>query len=131
MRIWPTPKPAVLTAIGILADAFGEYAFVSAKLPANSLPERFVRVSRVGGGQDDVATDTAKILVECYARDFGQMEAMAGTVVAAFRNAAGTIVGDAFVRAWGNDNVVIGYPNPDLIEYERSQVTGDLYLKSN
>lgn len=133
MLIWPTPKPAVLTAITILAEAFGEYAFVSAKLPANQRPERFVRVTRMGGGQDNIVTDTARILIECFAKDVGQVEAMCATATAAMRNASGTTVtttsGDVFVRYWDNDNIV-DYPHPDLIDFERWQVTGDLSVKT-
>jgi len=133
MLIWPTPKPAVLTAITILTEAFGQYAFVSAKLPAGQRPDRFVRVSRSGGGQDNIVTDTARILIECFAKDVGQAEAMCGTTVAALRNASGTTItttaGDVFVRFWDNDNIV-DYPHPDLIEWERWQVSGDLSLKT-
>ena len=92
MHIWPTPKPAVLTAITILSDAFGEYAFVSAKLPGRERPDRFVRVTRVGGGQDNIATDTARLLIECYAKDVGQVEAMCNTARAALRNSGGNSV---------------------------------------
>ena len=131
MQIWPTPKPALLTAITILSEAFGQYAFVSAKLPAHTRPDRFVKVSRVGGGQDDVVTDTARILVECFAKDVGQVEAMCNTVRAAFRNAAGTTVDGAFVRAWSNESGPTDFPHPDILEFERWQLTGDLAIKAN
>jgi hypothetical protein len=132
--IWPTAKPAVLTAITVLDEAFGEYAFVSAKMPIHNRPDRFVRVSRVGGGQENIATDVARILVECFAKDVGEVEAMCNTVRAALRNAAGTTVtttmGGVSVRHWGNESVA-DYPHPDLLEYERWQVTGELSIKAN
>lgn len=135
MQIWLTPKPAVLTAITILADAFGEYAFVSAKLPPRNRPERFVKVTRTGGGQDHQATDVARLVVECYAHDVGQVEAMCNTARTAFRNAAGTTVtttaGDVFVRAWGNEYGPTDFPNPEVLDYERWQVTGELHIKAN
>ncbi len=135
MQIWPTPKPAVLAAISILSEAFGAYAFVSAKLPGNQRPDRFVRVTRVGGGQDDITTDVARILVECFAKDVGQVEAMCNTVRSAFRNAAGTPItttsGDAFVRAWDNETGPTDYPHPEILDYERWQLTGDLAIKAN
>ena len=135
MHIWPTPKPAVLTAITILSEVFGQYAFVSAKLPAHSRPERFVRVSRVGGGQDHQATDVARLLVECYAKDIGQVEAMCNSVRAAMRNAAGTTVattsGGVFVRGWDNESGPVDYPNPEVLDFDRWQLTGDLLVKSN
>lgn len=135
MFIWPTPKPALLTAITVLSEAFGEYAFVSAAMPPNNRPDRFVKVSRVGGGQDNIATDTARILVECFSKDVGEVEAMCNTVRAALRNAGGTTVtttaGAVSVRAWGNENGPTDYPHPELLEYLRWQVTGDLMVKAN
>lgn len=136
MHIWPTPKPALLTAITVLSEAFGQYAFVSAKLPAHSRPDRFVCVSRRGGGQDNQATDVARILVECYAKDIAQAEAMCDSARAALRNSAGTMVtttsGDVFVRGWDSENGPIGpYSNPEVIDYERWQLTGDLLIKAN
>lgn len=131
MHIWPTPKPALLTAITVLSDAFGEYAFVSAKMPPHVRPDRFVKLTRVGGGQDQIVTDVARILVECFAKDVGQVEAMCNTARAALRNAAGTTVGEAFVRGWDNESGPNDYPHPDLLEYERWQFTGDLAIKAN
>ena len=135
MFVWPTPKPAVLTAITVLAEAFGEYAFVSAKMPARDRPERFVRVTRVGGGMDNIATDGARILVECFARDVGQVEAMCNTARTALRNAGGTTVsttaGDVFVRRWDNEQGPTDFPHPDLLEHDRWQVLGDLLIKAN
>ena len=135
MLIWPTPKPAVLTAITILSEAFGDYAFVSAKMPPNNRPDRFVRVSRVGGGLDNIATDTARILVECFARDIGQAESMVATAATALRNAGGTTVtttqGDVFVRRFDNETITTDFPHPDLLEFDRSQLSGDLMIKAN
>ena len=135
MLIWPTPKPAVLAAITILAEAFGEYAFVSAKMPPRNRPERVVRVTRVGGGLDNIATDTARILVECFAQDVGQVEAMCNTARTALRNAGGTTVtttaGDVFVRRWDNEQGPTDFPHPDLLDWDRWQLLGDLLLKSN
>lgn len=135
MFIWPTPKPALLTAITILSDAFGDHAFVSAKMPPNNRPERFVRVTRVGGGLDHIATDIARILVECFAKDVGEVESMCNTVRAALRNAGGTTVtttaGNVSVRAWDNESGPTDFPHPDLIEYDRWQLTGDLMVKAN
>lgn len=135
MLIWPTPKPALLTAVTILGEAFGDYAFVSAKMPPHNRPDRFVKVSRVGGGLDNIATDDARILVECFARDVGEVEAMCNTARTALRNAGGTTVttsqGDVFVRCWDNEQGPADFPHPDLIEYERWQLTGSLLVKAN
>jgi hypothetical protein len=133
--VWPTAKPALLAAITVLTEAFGEYAFVSAKLPAHTRPDRFVKVSRVGGTRDNIATDAARILVECYAKDVGQVEAMCNTANAALYNAGGTsITADTqtmFIRAWNETSGATDYPNPDVLDYERWQITGELLVKAN
>lgn len=135
MLIYPTPKPAVLTAITILDEAFGEYAFVSAKLPGHVRPDRFVKVSRVGGGLEHIASDSARILVECYAPEVAQVEAMCNTARTALRNAGGTTVvttdGDVFVRKWEREDGPADFPNPEILDRERWQIHGDLIIKSN
>jgi len=135
MFVWPTPKPALLAAITVLDDAFSEYAFVSAKLPGNNRPDRFVRVTRTGGNLANIATDEAQILVEVYAKDIGQVEAMAATATAALRNAGGTTVtsGDyrMFIRRWEENSIAVPFDNPEIIDYERGQVTGTLMVKAN
>lgn len=132
MQIWPTPKPAVLAAITILSEAFGTYASVSAKMPPHNRPVRFVRVTRTGGGQDNPTTDVARILIECFAKDTGQAEAMCNTVRAALRNAAGASVGDGiFIRSWANEDGPVDLPHPDILDFERWQIHGDLAVKSN
>lgn len=134
MFVWPTAKPAVLTVIAVLSEAFGSYAFVSAKLPHSNRPDRFVKVSRIGGGQSQIATDTARVLIECFAKDVGQVENMCNTARAALRNSGGTTVtttsGAVFVRGWDNESLA-DYPHPDLIDFERWQLTGDLAIKAN
>lgn len=124
-----------MTAIAILNVAFDEYAFVSAKLPSRNRPDRFVHVKRAGGGLSNIATDTARLLVDCYAKDVGQVESMLDTARTALRNTGGTTVstesGNVFVRSWSKDNVVSDYPNPEVLDYERGQLSGELTIKSN
>ena len=135
MQIWPTAKPAVLTAITILSEAFNGYAMVSAKLPGTTRPDRFVKVTRIGGSQDHQATDVARLLIECFGKDVGQVENMCNTARAALRNAGGTTVtttaGEVFVRAWDNENGPVDYPHPEILDFDRWQLTGDLLVKSN
>lgn len=134
MFIYPTPKPAVLTVITVLTEAFGGYAIVSAKLPKQR-PDRFVRVTRAGGGLANIASDSARILVECYAKDVAQVEAMCNTARTALRNAIGTNVqttdGPVFVRMWRGEQGPTDYSNPNILEYERWQLLGELVLKAN
>ena len=97
-KVWMPRKQALLGAVTILQDAFtnsdtGEhYAEVSTKLPAHTRPERFVKVSRVGGSQDDPITDRARLLVECYGRSSRDVEVMCATASAALHNAVSSWV---------------------------------------
>lgn len=139
MRYWPTPKPAVLAAITVLSDGFGDYADVSASLPAKGRPLRFVRVTRVGGGQDNPAIDIARLLIECFGPDTATAEAMCNTVRAALRNAMGTTVDcengstttRVFIRGWGNEQGPVDFPHPEILDRQRWQLHGDFSVKAN
>lgn len=131
MFIHPTPKPALKTAISILATAFGDYAGVSAKMP-RQIPTRFVRVDRVGGGRPNIVTDSARILIECFGPDPETVESMAATVDEAMHNAVGTVIDDAvFVRGWDNMQGPTSLPHPDLLTMERWQLHGDLMVSTS
>lgn len=135
MFVWPTAKPAVLAAITILDSAFGDYAFVSAKMPSHERPARFVRVSRVGGRRVNITTDNARILVECFAHTIDEVEPMAASASEALLNSGGTTVtttsGNVFIRGWDNESGPVDFPHPDLLDYERWQLHGDLVVKAN
>jgi hypothetical protein len=131
MKIWLTPKPALLAAVTILEEAFGEYAQVSTKLPARNRADRFVRVSRSGGTQQDPVTDRARIITECYAKDTAQAEMMCNTARAAYRNACSTFVLDMWVRWYGNEAGPNDIAHPDIVDYERWQFTGELWIATN
>lgn len=128
MFIYPTPKPALRTAISILSDAFTGVASVSAKMP-RTLPVKFVRVSRVGGSRPDLVTDSARILIELFGADPETVESMWATADAAMHNAIGTIVDSAvFVRGWENVQGPTDFPHPDHLSMDRWQLHGDLLL---
>ena len=131
----------MLTALTILDDAFGVWAQVSTSLPTKQVrPQRFVRVSRVGGGQGDPATDTARLLVECFGPDTATVEAMCNTARAALRNARGITVNchyasgdvvEVFVRSWDGEQGPVDFPHPDILDRERWQFHGDFAVKAN
>ena len=131
MFIHPTPKPALKTAISILSDAFGDYAQVSAKMPTRA-PDRFVRVSRIGGSRPFIVTDAAKILIEWFGPDPETVESMTATVDEAMHNAVGTVIdGAVFVRGWDNVQGPTDFPHPDLLSWDRWQVNGDLLVSTS
>lgn len=125
---WPTPKPAVLTAIRILDEALDPIP-VSSKMPRNR-PPMFVRVSRIGGGQNSIVTDTARILVEVWGPGTATVEAMANTARAALRNAGGTNVDGVWVRAWTNEQGPVDFPDFDVPDMARWQFFGDLLVST-
>lgn len=128
MIIWPTPRPAVKAAIGILTDAFAGIG-VGANFP-KVRPAKFVRVSRVGGGQDNPRMDRARLLVECWAKSVGDAEAMTATARAALRNAGGTHIDDVFIYGWDNEDGPVMYDDPDISDMTRHQFTGDLSVST-
>ena len=127
--IWDTPKPAVKVAIAILAEAFGEYALVAARMPRQR-PVRFVRVTRVGGGLTNHVTDTARLLIECFGLDVQTCENMTGTARAALRNAVSTVVEDSWVRNYDNEQGPVDFPHPDILDMDRWQFHGELSLST-
>jgi hypothetical protein len=129
VTIYLTPKPAVKTAITILAEAFGVYALVSARMPKQR-PIRFIRVTRVGGQQDNPVTDVARLLVECFGPDVETVEAMSATARTALRNAISTNVDDVWVRDWSGEQGPVDFPHPDILDMERWQFQGNLSLST-
>jgi hypothetical protein len=129
VTIYSTPKPAVKTCISILADAFGVYALVSARMPKQR-PIRFVKVTRVGGSQDDAITDVARLLVECFGPDVETVESMTATARTALRNAISTVVDNVWVRNWSNEQGPVDFPHPEILDMERWQFQGSLSLST-
>lgn len=97
-KLWLAPKQALLGAVTILQDGFTNattgvrYVEVSTKLPARNRPERFVKVSRVGGGQEDPITDKARLLVECFGRSSRDVELICNTARSVLRNSVSSWV---------------------------------------
>lgn len=145
---WLTPKPALLGAVTVLEAAFrlsdgSHAALVSTKLPAHVRPERFIKVSRIGGGQNDPATDVARFLVDCYGRDSAACESMCNTARAALHNSvSGWVIpthrdgspdheNSMFIRWCGNESGPYDLAHPDILDYERWQFTIDLWIAAN
>lgn len=132
MFVYPTVKPALRTAISVLTDAFGATASVSAALPRNRLPDRFVLVELAGGSRPHIVSTATRILIQLFAVDPETAESMWGTADAAMHNAIGTVVDDeVFVRDWGNVSGPVGpFAHPDFLQLTRLQGTGDLLLST-
>lgn len=94
-------------------------------------PAQFVGVSRAGGGQINVRSDLARLLIELWGATDAVVEPMSSLAREALRNAAGTtVLTDVFIYSWGNENLVGPYDDPDVPEMTRWQLTGDLYVST-
>jgi hypothetical protein len=128
--LWPTPKPAVLAAITVLAAAIDDVD-ISSDMPVHR-PETFIRVSRIGGRMPDPSTDNARILVEVFGVTTAVVEDLCNQARAALRNASSTtVLSDVFIRSWDNEQGPVELQHPQVLDRERWQFHGDLLVKAN
>ena len=128
--IHPTPKPALKIAIAVLDTAFGATADVSANMPRRVGTTSFVVVERIGGNRPNLVTDSARILVHCFATSPLAVESMVATVDEAFHNSVGTVVESVFIRGWDDISGPINKPHSDVLAMERWQVSGYFSLST-
>lgn len=136
------PKPAVAACIAFLADALPDHdfdgVFVSSKTPGPatghaSLPRRYIRVTRSGGGMVNTVTDNARLLVECYSDDSADAEVLANVARGALRASAGRRVAGAFIRGVDVDvdDGPTDYPDPLVPSHDRYQFQVALMVSTN
>lgn len=119
-----------------LADTAFAGTFASSKRPdtsaGQSLPDRFIRVTRTGGGMLNLVTDRAALLVECYTA-LGDGERLANTGIGVLARAAGqqTRYAGAFIRGIGAIYGPTDFPDPLVPSHDRYQFTCDLYVSTN
>ena len=122
--VYPTAKPALAAAVAILTPVFAP-VLVSARMPLVR-PAQFVRVDRVGGRMSNMITDSARILVECWAPDVPTAETMCNTARAALLNAFGKTWAGVFVREWADEQGPVSFDDPAVTDQRRWQFHGDL-----
>lgn len=106
-------------AVGLLGDLGVR---VSTRKP-NPHPEKFIVVSRIGGGNDDWATKDPRFLIESFAKSEYEAEALAESARDLWRCTRTKEV----LWATADDNLArFDDPDPDL---HRFQFTGGLKLK--
>lgn len=111
-------------AVAALRDALGGVR-VSTQLPdSKNRPQRFVVLSRIGGGSDDWATKDPRFLIECYATSELDAEELADEAWDAWSG----LRGPAPLHRGYADNNLTRYDNPDLVHH-RFQFTGGLQLR--
>ena len=96
---------------------------VSTRVP-NPRPASHVRVQVIGGTVTNVAFETARLLVECWAGSTGAAVALARQAWAQVASTKGTTVGTAFVLST-NLSRPVNFPDPDTTS-PRYQFTVDL-----
>lgn len=87
-------------------------------------PDRFVIISRIGGGSDDWAMKDPRFLIECYALSELDAEELADQVWDVWSG----LRGPAPISTAYADNNLARYDNPDL-KHHRFQFTGGLRLR--
>lgn len=135
------PKPAVAVAISVLTDGLPgagfSGVFVGSKIPGprtgqTTLPKRFVRVTRSGGGMLNRVTDNARLLIECWSDDGVDAEALANAARAVLVASHGTKTSFGFVRGGGAvDDGPVDYPDPLVESHERYQFQVSLLVSTN
>lgn len=110
-------------AVAALRDALG--VRVSTQLPdSKNRPERFVVLSRIGGGSDDWATKDPRFLIECYDTSELGAEELADEAWDAWAGLRGP---KPLHRGYADNNLT-RYDTPDL-KHHRFQFTGGLQLR--
>lgn len=66
--------------------------------PESNPPDEYVRCSRVGGGMSNAVTDTARILIECWARTNERAEQLANEARYLLLSSTGSTHAGVFVR---------------------------------
>ena len=126
--IYPTPKPALKTAISILTTALGASADVSANLPRTVGSNPFVRIERIGGARPNVVTDEAVFLIHCFGTTPEIVENLTASVDEAMHNAISTVVDEVYIRDWKDVGGPTNLTHPDFLNLEHWQMTGTLCI---
>lgn len=137
------PKPALAAAISLLKDGLAVMGwpsvFVGNSKPGpdqgfSTYPDRFVKVTRSGGGMNNMVTDRALLLTECWAVDSTEAESLSNACRALYRAAAlrSLRYAGAFVRGWDEaGDGPIDFPDPSLASHSRWQFLGGLLVSTN
>jgi hypothetical protein len=99
-------------AIVWLTGKLGTGVKISTKVPATR-PDKFVKVTRTGGVQRDIAADDAQLTFECWALSEIDASAICELVRANLKAAAGERVGTAYVRKVTEVGGPANFPDPE------------------
>jgi len=116
------------------ADCAAAVAIVSAATPSvpvvttmpNQRPKAFVLVGDIGTDVVDPVTATARIVVDCWAKNTVTARSLAVTAGKALSSAVGTTVGRGVVRSWTMREQAVEVPDPAVADMRRWRFFGDL-----
>lgn len=137
------PKPALAAAVAMLREGLEDLGwpgiYVANVKPGEAdgsdvYPDRFVKVTRTGGGMNNMVTDRALLLVECWSVDSTEAENLANACRALFRVSAlrQQQFAGAWIRGWDEaGDGPVDFPDPSLASHDRWQFLGGLLVSTN
>ena len=118
---------AEMVAVELLREALGVSVYIN---PPRDITGTYVRITRLGGVQRNLVTDSALIGVNCYSRRRSEAAELANKTRLILRDSAGTKVNNAGIRFWREVSGPVNYPQPD-VDRVRYQFSGELRLATN
>lgn len=118
---FPVPPNSEVVAVQALSSAL-DGVLVAQEMPREK-PEKFVLVSRIGGGVGSLATSDPRFLIECYA----QGRVTAGDFAEQVHHAWLHLRSHGVTKAT-SDNNLQPYESPD-VNHVRFQFTGGLKIR--
>lgn len=136
------PKPAVAVATAALRARLPgtgySGVYIDSDRPSDAtghaiLPPHFILLSRApGGGMINLVTDSARLLVECWAsKEIGDGEQFANTARGILRASVGQRFAGGFIRCFDNDSGPTDFGDPLAPTHSRYQFLGDLLVSTN
>lgn len=137
------PRPALAAAIQILVEGLPVLGFsdvfISSSKPGSdqgydTYPSRFVKVTRTGGGMNNLVTDRALLLTECWSVDSTEAENLANACRALYSASAlrSQRFAGATIRGWDDaGDGPVDFPDPTIASHDRWQFLGGLLVSTN
>lgn len=135
------PKPAVAVTVQALNAGLPGVGYsnvhISSKRPGaptgdTILPNRFIRVTRAGGGMINRVTDEARLLIECWSDDSADCEEFANAARGVIYASRGQKHGGGFIRhVERHDDGPVDHPDPLFPGHERYQFRVGVLVSTN
>lgn len=118
---------AEMVAVELLREKLDIPVYIT---PPKKIPGTYIRITRLGGVQRNIVTDSALIGVNCYSHKRSKAAELANEARMVLKNSAGTKANNVGIRFWREVSGPVNYPQPD-IDRVRYQFTGELRLATN